>query len=112
MFDIATGFAKLQITPVLAGQVAFAPSAPLAYITLDGGDGEGAVARLQTIELDTGVVRELQLGSPPESVGVLPSADMAFVSQRHALGRMSFIEIQTGETRTITGFDLNSHIID
>lgn len=112
MFDVATGFAKLQITPVQVDDVAFAPSAPMAYITLDGGDTEGAVAEAQTIELDTGVVRSIQLGSPPDAVGVLPDADMAFVSQRHPLGRISFIEIASGATRTITGFDLNSHIID
>lgn len=112
MFDFSTGFAKLQITPVLAGGVAFAPNAPMAYLTLDGGDEEGAVAELQTIELDTGVVRSLELGSPPDAVGVLPGADMAFVSQRHPLGRISFIDITTGDTRTITGFDLNSQIID
>ena len=67
---------------------------------------------IETIELDTGVVRTLELGSPPDAVGVLPNADMAFVSQRHPLGRISFIDIATGDARTITGFDLNSQIID
>lgn len=111
-FDVSSGFAKLQITPVEPASMAFAPAAPRAYVILDGGDEEGAVAETQTIELDTGVVRPLQLGSPPDALGVLPDAQVVFVSQRHALGRISFIDIDTGLVRTITGFDLNGRIVD
>jgi DNA-binding beta-propeller fold protein YncE len=112
IFDIAQGFAKLQITAVEPGALAFAPAAPLAYITLDGGDDEGAVAQVQISDLHTGVVQSVELGSPPDSVGVLPDAQVAFISQRHPLGRISFIDIASGQMRTITGFDLNSRIID
>lgn len=112
VFDVAQGFAKLQITPVDPGMMAFPASARRAYIVLDGGNTAGAVAELQTIELDTGVVRTSQLGSPPDSVGILPGAGTAFVAQRHPLGRVSFFDIATGDVRTITGFDLNSLIID
>jgi DNA-binding beta-propeller fold protein YncE len=112
VLDVATGFAKLQITPVDPGELAFAPDAPRAYLLLDGGDAEGAVAAVQIIELDTGVVREEQLGSPPDAVGILPTAGVAFVSQRHPLGRVSFVNLMTGALRTVTGFDLNGRIID
>jgi DNA-binding beta-propeller fold protein YncE len=112
VFDLDQGFAKLEITPVDPGALAFAPTAPRAYLALDGGDTEGAVATLQILELDTGVVRSLQLGSPPDAVGVLPGAGVAFVSQRHPLGRVSFLPIAGGPVRTVTGFDLNSRIID
>lgn len=112
VFDVGAGFAKLQITPVDPGSTAFAPGDPFAYVVLDGGDAEGAVAQLQIIELITGVVRTVALGSPPDAVGVLPGAEVAFVSQRHPLGRVSFIDITTGAMRTVTGFDLNSRIID
>jgi len=112
LFDVASGFAKLQITPVLPGSVAFPDSARLAFVTLDGGDAEGSVAEVQSIELDTGVVRRMTLGSPPQAVGILPGAGVAFVSQRHPLGRISFIDVTTGSMRTLTGFDLNSRIID
>jgi DNA-binding beta-propeller fold protein YncE len=112
VFDVAQGFAKLQITPVDPGAFTFPSSAPLAYLILDGGDAEGAVAQVQSIELDTGVVRTIPLGSPPDAVGVLPDAGNAFISQRHPLGRVSFIDVETGDVRTITGFDLNSRIVD
>ncbi len=112
VFDFAQGFAKLQITPVDPGSFAFPESSDSAYLIIDGGDAEGAVAELHTIELDTGVVRTTRLGSPPSSVGVLPNAGVAFVSQRHPLGRVTFIDTTTGDQRTLTGFDLNSRIID
>ncbi len=112
VFDVATGFAKLEVTPVDPGAFAFAADAPRAYLILDGGDAEGAFAAVHTIELDTGVVREQPLSSPPDAVGVLPQAGVAFVSQRHGLGRMSFIDIETDAMRTVTGFDLNGRIID
>ncbi|WP_428263454.1 hypothetical protein [Haliangium sp.] len=112
VFDTATGFAKLQITPVTPGPPAFARAAPRAYLTLDGGDADGAVTAVHVLELDTGVVRSERLSSPPETVGVLPEAGVAFVGQRHPLGRISFLPVADGPVRTITGFDLNSRIID
>lgn len=112
VFDLDRGFAKLQITPVDTGSMAFAAAANRAYVSLDGGDAPGAIKQLQSIELDTGVVRSLPLGSPPDAVGVLPDASVAFVAQRHPLGRVSFIDITSGDVRTVTGFDLNSLIID
>ena len=112
VFDLERGFAKLEITTVDPGALAFAPDAPRAYLVLDGGDAEGALAALQTLELDTGVVRSMSLSSPPDTVGVLPGANVAFVSQRHPLGRVTFVAIDGGTVRTLTGFDLNSRIID
>jgi DNA-binding beta-propeller fold protein YncE len=112
VLDIATGFDKLQVTPVDPGSFAFVNGQPRAYLVLDGGDWEGAVARVHIIELDTGVVRERDLSSPPDTVGILPAASAAFVSQRHGLGRVSFIDLESDALRTVTGFDLNSRIVD
>lgn len=112
VLDIATGFAKLQITEVNPKLFTFATTAPRAYVTLDGGDAEGAFVAVQQIELDSGVVRTIELGSPPDAIGVLPDSNKIFVSQRHNLGRVSFIDVETSQVRTLTGFDLNSQIID
>lgn len=112
VFDVASGFSKLQITEVNPKQFAFATGAPRAFVTLDGGDAEGAFVAVQQIELDSGVVRTIPLGSPPAAIGTLPDSNKVFVSQRHPLGRVSFIDVVTGQVRTVTGFDLNSQIID
>ncbi len=110
MLDIATGFSKLQITEVNPKLFTFANTAPRAYVTLDGGDAEGAFVAVQQIELDSGVVRTIELGSPPDAIGVLPDSNKIFISQRHNLGRVSFIDVETNQVRTLTGFDLNSQI--
>ncbi|MEO8701201.1 MAG: hypothetical protein ABI867_14215 [Kofleriaceae bacterium] len=112
ILDIATGFSKLQITEVNPKDFTFATSAPRAYVTLDGGDAEGAFVAVQQIELDSGVVRTIELGSPPSGIGILPDSNKIYVSQRHPLGRVSFIDTTSGQVRTLTGFDLNSQIID
>jgi DNA-binding beta-propeller fold protein YncE len=112
LIDLPTGFVKLALTPVDPGAFAFSPSGKRAYLTLDGGDAPTAVARVQVLDLDTFVIHDLDLGSPPEAVGVLPNAGVAFVSQRHALGRVTFIDLDTRATHTLTGFELGSHIVD
>lgn len=112
LVDLASGFAKLQLTPVDPGPPAFAPGGGTAYVALDGGDAAAATRALQIVSTRTGIVRTVALGSPPSSVGVVPLAGQAFVAQRHPLGRMSFVALATGGVRTVTGFDLNSQIVD
>ncbi len=112
MLDLATGFAKLEITPVDPGAFIYAPDGGKAYIALNGGTALSAVRALQVLDTATGVVIEKQLGSPPDAVGILPGAGEAFVNQRHPLGRVTFVDLATDATRTVTGFDLNGDIVN
>jgi DNA-binding beta-propeller fold protein YncE len=112
ILDVASGFDKLEITTADPGAFSFSTDTPRAYVLLDGGDADGAVAETHIIELDTGVVRVRAMNSPPETIGILPDAGMAFINQRHALGRVSFIDVVSDAMRTVTGFDLNSRIVD
>jgi DNA-binding beta-propeller fold protein YncE len=111
LLDLASGFAKLQVTPVDAGPFAFSPDGAKAYVALDGGDADIATRAVQIITTQTGVVITKELGSPPSAVGFLPSANAAFAAQRHPLGRVSFIDLTTDQVRTVTGFDLNGHVV-
>jgi hypothetical protein len=111
LVDMATGFAKLQVTPVDPGPFAYAPDGTKAYLALDGGDAINATRQLQIIMVQTGVVTTKQLGSPPSQVGILPVAGEAFIAQRHPLGRVTFVGLAADGLRTITGFDLNSDIV-
>ncbi|MDQ3339920.1 MAG: hypothetical protein M4D80_32575 [Myxococcota bacterium] len=111
LVDMATGFAKLQLTPVDPGAFAYGPNGAKAYVALDGGDAINATRQLQIVTVQTGVVTTKQLGSPPSQVGILPVAGEAFVAQRHPLGRVTFVSLASDGLRTITGFDLNSDIV-
>jgi DNA-binding beta-propeller fold protein YncE len=112
LVDLATGFAKLQLTPVDPGPFAYAPDGGKVYVALDGGDAVSAPRALQIVQTQTGVVTTKQLGSPPSAVGVLPGAGEAFTAQRHPLGRITFVNLATDAVRTVTGFDLNSDIVN
>jgi DNA-binding beta-propeller fold protein YncE len=112
LVDLASGFAKLQITPVDPGPFSYASDGSKAYVALDGGDAATATRAIQIVTTQTGVVKSFALGSPPSAVGILPGVGMAFVAQRHPLGRVSFVAIVTDAIRTVTGFDLNSQVVD
>ncbi|MDQ3369201.1 MAG: hypothetical protein M3680_27560 [Myxococcota bacterium] len=112
LLDLTTGFAKLQITPVDPGPFSYSPDGRKVYVALDGGDLITATRSLQIVTTQTGVVITKPLGSPPSAVGILPGAGEAYVAQRHPLGRVTFLDLATNAIRTITGFDLNSDIVN
>lgn len=112
LFDVESGFSKLEITPEDPDAFTFAGDAPRGYLTLAEDDEGQAPAEVHELELDSFVIRHLELASPPEEVGLLAGASRAFVSQRHPLGRISFVEAETGELRTVTGFDLDGRIVE
>jgi hypothetical protein len=111
LVDLGTGFATLQLTDVDPGSLAYAPSGSKAYVSLDGGDDPTATRAVQIVDVQSGVITTSVLGSPPSDVGILPAANVAFVSQRHPLGRISFFALVTDAVRTVTGFDLNSQVV-
>lgn len=111
LLDLATGFGKLQITPVDPGPFTYSPDGTKVYVALDGGDAVNAVRALQVVTTQTGVVITKPLGSAPAAVGMLPGAGQSFVSQRHPLGRVSFLDLASDAVRTVTGFDLNSQVV-
>ena len=109
---IAVLESSVRSTPVDPGPFAYAPDGSKAYIALDGGDAVTATRALQIVTVQTGVVTTKPLGSPPSGVGILPGTSQAFIAQRHPLGRVSFVELVTDGMRTVTGFDLNSHVVN
>ncbi len=65
---------------------------------------------LEVLLYDSLLYDEVKLKSGPVHVGVLPESTYAYANQEHDLGRLSFYEPDTGEVKTITGFELNSGI--
>ena len=58
------------------------------------------------------MVDRLPLASPPIAVGVVAGAKRAFVAQQHPEGRLTFVDLDTGVARTLTGFELASRVVD
>jgi hypothetical protein len=115
LLDIATGLTTLQLTgAVKAGPVAFAPAGGHAAVLLQPQTGPGGVASL---ELATLVARSIFLESPALFLGPLPvipgdpgSGRGVFVSQKHPAGRISFLDLESLDVQTVTGFELNGQI--
>ncbi len=90
------------------------PAEPSGYsTTTDGNYGfyllEG-YNFLEVLDFQTMLPEEISLKSAPVFVGTLPETDIAFASQVHDLGRISFYTADVGTLDTVTGFELNSQI--
>jgi DNA-binding beta-propeller fold protein YncE len=107
---LATGNVKLQVTQVRAGSFTLVPDGSLLFILFR--DDPLGLREVQQVDLTSFLVHPFQLGSPPVSLGTVPGSERVFVSQEHADGRITLIDWSSGETRTVTGFELNSRIRD
>lgn len=58
------------------------------------------------------MVDRLPLASPPIAVGIVAAAKRAYVAQQHPEGRLTFVDLDTGIARTLTGFELASRVVD
>ncbi len=67
---------------------------------------EAFLGRFPTLSVD-----RYELSNRPLSTGVVPEAGQAFVSQQHSEGRVMFIDLESGQQRTVTGFELSSRVV-
>jgi hypothetical protein len=58
------------------------------------------------------MVERYELASPPIAVGIIEGARRAFIAQQHPEGRLTFIDLESGVARTLTGFELSSRVVD
>ncbi|MBX3130934.1 MAG: hypothetical protein KF718_29715 [Polyangiaceae bacterium] len=65
------------------------------------------VARMPSLQVDL-----IPLASPPLSTGMLPQAKRGYVAQKHPEGRITFIDLEDGSARTLTGFELGAKVVD
>ncbi|GDX83561.1 hypothetical protein LBMAG42_53720 [Deltaproteobacteria bacterium] len=90
------------------------PSEPAGYTTTDDDlwgyfilDGQSLI---EACSFETLIPQLVILPSEPVFVGTLPGQDVAWASQEHDLGRISFYDPSADSLDTITGFELNSEI--
>lgn len=110
LVDLSSRFAKLQLTPADPGSTVITPNGDYAFVTLR--DDLRNVSLVQRISMRSFIVGDTTLGSPPLAVGVVPGTLRAFVGQEHPEGRITFIDWNTGALQSVTGFELNTRIVD
>lgn len=101
--------AKIQGLAAKVTSVAVAPTGDRAVIAT-GKSGSGTWSAF-VAEMPSLKVTEIGLASPPTATGIVPAKKRAFVAQDHPDGRITFIDLATGEVRTITGFELASQVV-
>lgn len=90
--------------------VALAPDGSRAVVTVrdDTRNLQGFyLTRLPNLQVDY-----LPLASPPLASGIVAAADKGFISQLHPEGRLTFVGLQDGSARTLTGFELGAKVVD
>jgi hypothetical protein len=112
--DLASGYLQLRRTGELSpAQIAFSASGGHVGVTLRN-DAARRYA-MDAVDLSTLVARTVLLASPPTFAARLAgdtpdTLHRIFVSQTHPAGRISFVDLDDVEIRTVTGFTLNSRI--
>ena len=57
-------------------------------------------------------IQKIALASPPIAVGVLATANEGYVAQKNAEGRITFVALDSGQARTLTGFEIGASVVD
>jgi hypothetical protein len=57
-------------------------------------------------------IQKIGLASPPIAVGVLATANEGYIAQKNAEGRITFVAFDSGQARTLTGFEIGAGIVD
>lgn len=114
VFDVRSGFWQLQRTGTTRpSRYAFSPAGGFVGVALR--DDVLKRYQLMAVNLSTLVSSTLPLASTPLFMGTVPQAmgvtpHRVFVSQDHPAGRISVIQLDSGQVRTATGFTLNGEI--
>ena len=112
LLDLASGFASCRSRRSIRARSRTRPTARRPTSRLDGGDAATATRALQIVTTQTGVVHHRSRSARRRRRSAsCPAPTQAFVAQRHPLGRVSFVDLVTDAVRTVTGFDLNSHVV-
>ena len=110
LVDLDSLFVKLQITEADPGAFAFTPDGAMGYLLV--ADPALNLRDVTILDLTNFIVSAMPVGSHPEEVGAVAGTGRVYISQDHHLGRVSFIDVDTGQLRTVTGFQLNSQVIE
>jgi hypothetical protein len=113
-------FSVLSLASVRAPKLV-ASDAPALAVALSSSNAERALVTVSDAKSSFGVflVRtpNLQvdfnsLSSEPLASGTVPGAQKGFVAQQHPEGRITFIDLNDGREREITGFELSSKVVN
>jgi DNA-binding beta-propeller fold protein YncE len=113
-------FSLLNLAPKLPAKIVGTLAEPTAVAVTPSGAHALVAERNDTtrvfgaylIRTSNQQVDRYELASPPIAVGAVVQANRAFVAQEHPKGRITFLDLDTGQARTLTGFELGAMVVD
>ncbi|APR81621.1 Hypothetical protein A7982_06970 [Minicystis rosea] len=105
--DLPPKIVGLDAPPI---SVAVAPQGDHALVA--AGDETSKIHQLVIGSMPSLKVRKIALASMPIAAGIVAGAGRGYVAQKHPDGRITFVTLETGEARTITGFELATQVVD
>lgn len=111
LFNLATGYRKLVQTDYKWSDFLFVASKGKdlkAYVLTP--DPNDILHSVWSVNLDTFIVDKLPLNSRPIAMVYVPVSGKVAVAQDHPNGRITFIDVKTGEAYSVTGYELNGLI--
>jgi hypothetical protein len=108
---LARRSAKIVGTDAVPSALAFDDAGDYALVTV--GTDKSAVHGVYRVVLSTMQEDFVELASPPAvgATGIVEGAGRGFVAQAHPEGRITFVDLQTAQAHTITGFELAARIL-
>jgi hypothetical protein len=103
--------AKVVGAAAVPSALAFDDAGLFALVTI--GNEKSTTHGVYRVRLDTLQEDYLELASPPATAatGIVEEAARGFVAQVHPEGRITFIDLETAQAHTITGFELAARIV-
>jgi hypothetical protein len=102
--------ARIEPTDAPIQTVSVAPASDRALVTLR--DDAKQIFAVYLGQFATLVPQRIALASPPIAAGVVAGAGRGYVAQQHPDGRITFVTLDGEDTRTITGYELASRVVD
>jgi len=103
--------AKIVGTDAAPSAVAFDDAGAFALVTVGGASTTSF--GVYRVRLDTMQEDFVRLASPPvaAATGIVSQVKRGFVAQAHPEGRITFVDLESAQAHTITGFELAARII-
>ena len=102
--------AVIQETDVPPQAVAITPAGDRVLVTER--DDVKKIYGVYVGEFPSMEIQKIALASPPIAVGVLAAANEGYVAQKNAEGRITFVALDSGQARTLTGFEIGASVVD
>jgi hypothetical protein len=102
---------KIIGTDAPPATVAISETRALITVTGKGPDGTNLPNGVYFSRMPELSAELIRLASAPLAAALLPDAGKGFVAQAHPEGRITFLDLASGDPRTITGFELGAKVV-